>query len=88
MLQALDFSSQEPIRAVVAGAPSHESFERMIHAAHSVYQPNKVVMGVQGRVEAFVRTLPVLAEAKVYICTGDACQAGSDDPVQIKNLLS
>src|SRR5439155_3957912 len=45
MLQALDFSMDEPQRAEVAGDPVKPETRDLIHAIHSVYQPNKVVLG-------------------------------------------
>jgi uncharacterized protein YyaL (SSP411 family) len=40
LLQALDFSMQEPKRAVVAGNPSSTQARELLRAIHSVYQPN------------------------------------------------
>src|SRR6266702_4386957 len=45
MLQALDFSLDEPKRAVIAGNPSSAEARQLLRAVHSVYQPNKVVLG-------------------------------------------
>ena len=59
MLQALDFSLQEPRRAVIAGDPAKAETRALLHAIHSVYQPNKVVLGTTGPVESFATTLPV-----------------------------
>ncbi len=87
MLRALDFSLDEPRRAVVAGEPSNSDTQTLIRAVHSVYQPNKVVLGNAGAVEPFARTLPARNEAAVYICTGTACQAPTSDPKRIKELL-
>ncbi len=49
LLQALDFSLEEPRRAVVAGDPSSPETRALLRAIHSVYQPNKVVLGNTGR---------------------------------------
>jgi uncharacterized protein YyaL (SSP411 family) len=85
MLSALDFSLQEPRRAVVAGEP--DSARELLRAIHSVYQPNKVVLGNQGLVEEFARTLPAKDGAVVYLCSGNACQAPTRDAAEVKNLL-
>ena len=53
MLQALDFSLDEPWRAVVAGDPGSPDSRALLRAVHSVYQPNKVVLGNTGPVEPF-----------------------------------
>jgi uncharacterized protein len=87
MLQALDFSLQEPRRAVVAGNIGSAKARALLHALHSVYQPNKVVLNNTGPVEEFARTLPVKGEATVYLCSGNACQPPTDDPADVKNSL-
>ena len=58
MLQALDFSAETPKRAVVAGDPARPDTRELLHAIHSTYQPNKVVLGNAGPVKPFARTLP------------------------------
>ena len=87
MLQALDFSLDEPRRAVVAGAPAKPESRALLHAIHSVYQPNKLVLGNSGAVEAFVKKLPVKEKPAVYVCTGTACQPPTNDPAKIRELL-
>jgi uncharacterized protein len=87
MLSALDFSLQEPKRAVVTGDAGSGSRE-LLRAIHSVYQPNKVVLGNQGMVEEFARTLPAKNGTMVYLCSGNACQPPTREPAEVKNLLS
>ncbi len=87
LLQALDFWLAEPKRAVVAGDPARRDTQTLLHALHSVFQPNKVVLGTVGAVEPFAKTLPAKAEALVYLCTGNACQAPTSDPQRLKSLL-
>jgi uncharacterized protein len=87
MLCALDFSLQEPKRAVVAGEPGSAKARELLRAIHSVYQPNKVVLGNQGAVEEFARTLPAKNGAVVYLCSGNACQAPTSDAAELKHLL-
>jgi uncharacterized protein YyaL (SSP411 family) len=87
MLQALDFALEEPRRAVVAGDPGTPEARALLRAVHSVYQPNKVVLGHTGPVEPFARTLPARGGAVVYLCTGAACQRPTSDLVKIKELL-
>jgi hypothetical protein len=89
MLAALDFSLDEPLRVVVAGDPSLPETRRLLHAVHSVYQPNKVVLGNSGTVEPFARTLPVPTQGPVvYLCSGTACQAPVSDPATLRRLLA
>jgi uncharacterized protein YyaL (SSP411 family) len=87
MLLALDFSMQEPKRAVVAGDPHSTQAREILHSIHSVYQPNKVVLGNSGVVEAFARTLPAREHPAVYLCTGNSCQPPMSDPVAVKHSL-
>jgi len=87
MLQALDFSLQEPKRVVVAGDPAATATRQLTHAVHSVYEPNKVVLGNRGPVEELARSLPAKDGGLVYLCTGNACQAPTDDAATIRRLL-
>ncbi len=87
MLQALDFWVDEPRRVVIAGVPSSPQTRALLHAAHSVYQPNKVVFCNTGAVEPFAQTLPVISGPVVYLCTGTACQPPTSDPAQVQALL-
>ena len=87
MLQALDFSLGEPRRAVVAGDPGRSETRALLRAIHSVYQPNKVVLGRTGPVEPFARTLPASVSPVVYLCTGTACQRPTSNPATIRELL-
>jgi len=88
LLQALNFSLEEPKRVVVAGDVTSPEAQKLVHAAHSVYQPNKVALGTAGPVESFAKTLPVKdGRPTVYLCTGTACQAPTHDPEKVKQLL-
>jgi uncharacterized protein YyaL (SSP411 family) len=87
MLAALDFSLDEPKRAVVAGDQATPEVHQLVHAIHSVYQPNKVVLGNIGPVEPFAKTLPAKDGPLVYLCTGTACQPPSKDPNRVKELV-
>jgi uncharacterized protein len=87
LLQALDFSLQEPRRAVLAGDPNSAEAHELRRAIHSVYQPNKVVLGNAGPVESFARSLPAQGGPVVYLCTGESCQAPTRDPAKVRELL-
>jgi len=54
---------------------------------HSVYQPNKIVIGTAGAVEPLARTLTAQATAEAFVCTGTACQPPASEPSQLKELL-
>ncbi len=88
MLQALDFWLDEPRRAVITGDPDTPESLALLSAVHSVYQPNKIVLGTAGPVEPFPKTLPIRPEPLVYICTGTACQNPTNEPERIKELVA
>jgi uncharacterized protein YyaL (SSP411 family) len=87
MLHALDFSLQEPKRVVIAGKSDSEKSQELLLAAHSVYQPNKIISGNSGAVEEFAKTLPARNEATAYFCTGNSCQPPTSDAAKVKELL-
>jgi uncharacterized protein YyaL (SSP411 family) len=87
LLMGLDFLLREPKRVVVAGDPRHPETRALLRAIHSVYQPNKVVLGTSGAVEDFAKTLPAKDGPTVYLCTGTACQPPTKDPETIKRGL-
>jgi hypothetical protein len=87
LLHALDFSLEEPRRVVIAGNSNSKQFRELLHAAHSVYQPDKIVLGNAGAVEEFARSLPVKNEAMVYLCTGRSCHPPTSDAAKVKEML-
>ncbi len=88
MLMALDFSLEEPRRAVLAGDPKTAATRELLRAAHAVYQPNKVILGTAGAVESFAKTLkPRDGKPTAYICTGTACQPPTHEAGKVRELL-
>jgi uncharacterized protein YyaL (SSP411 family) len=87
MLLALDYFLEEPKRAVLVGDPASAEVRTLLGAIHSIYQPNKVVLGNSGAIEPFAKTLPTKDAPMIYICTGTACQPPTRDPAQVKKLL-
>jgi len=88
MLLALDFSLEEPRRAVLAGDVHSSEAKALIRAAHGVYQPNKVVLATTGPVESFALTLKAQGgKPTAYVCTGTACQPPTHDPHAVKGYL-
>jgi uncharacterized protein YyaL (SSP411 family) len=87
MLQTLDFTMDEPRRVVIAGEAADARVKDLLRAAHSVYQPDKVVLGNRGAVEEFARELPAKNGPLVYLCTGKACQAPTSESSKVKELL-
>ncbi len=88
MLQAVDFWLEEPRRAVVAGDPGSPQARALVHAIHSVYQPNKVILGNAGPVEEFARTLPEKNGPVVYFCSGTTCQPPTNQTEEIRDKVT
>ena len=88
LLHGLDYWLGEPVRAVIVGAPRSDGAKSLIQAVHSVYQPNKVVLGNTGAVEPFARTLPQENGPIAFLCTGNACQPPVKEPALLKKLMS
>jgi uncharacterized protein YyaL (SSP411 family) len=88
LLHALDFWLDEPRRVVVVGNTKSTDFQELLRAAHSVYQPNKIVLGNTGAVEPFAKTLAAKSEATAYVCTGNSCQAPTGDPATLRQQLA
>ena len=65
----------------------HREFQRLLDATHSVYQPNKVVLGHTGAVDPFAQSLPDAPAPRAYVCTGTTCQPATSDPVELQRLL-
>ncbi len=87
-LLALDFWTEEPRRVVIAGDAKSAGARELLKAAHSVYQPRKVVLGNVGPVEEFAKTLPAKDGALVYLCTGTECQAPTKDAGKVREMLA
>jgi uncharacterized protein len=87
LLQAVDFWLEEPRRVVIAGDVNSASFQELLHTAHLVYQPNKIILGNSGAVEEFARTLPARDSAVAYLCTGNTCQPPTNRPEELRLLL-
>jgi len=87
MLSALDFWLDEPRRVVIAGDAKSTKFQELLRAAHSVYQPNKIVLDTTGAVEPFAKTLTTKSEAEVFVCLGTACQLPTGEAAKVRELI-
>ena len=87
MLHAVDFWLGDPRRVVIAGEKDSAGFQKLLRAAHSVYQPDKIILGNAGAVQEFARTLPAKDGAAAYLCNGSACQPPTNDPARLKEML-
>jgi uncharacterized protein YyaL (SSP411 family) len=87
MIKAAAFSAREPFRVVIAGDPA--GARPLLRAAHTVYQPHRVVLGTVGPVEPFAKDCkPLDGNPAAYVCTGNACQLPSSDPAVIRKYLT
>ena len=87
MLHALDFWLDEPRRVVIAGDINSTDFHQLLRAAHSVYLPNKIVLGNTGAVEPFAATHKANNGVAAFVCTGNACLPPISESSQLKDLL-
>jgi uncharacterized protein YyaL (SSP411 family) len=88
LLLALDMSLDEPKRVAITGNPDAANFKALLHAAHSIYEPNKVVLGNRGAVEPFALTLPAKDGAAAFVCTGQTCKPPTSKPAELRKLLA
>ena len=88
MLLALDFRLDPPKRVVIQGRPGSEASDALVRAVHSVYQPNKVVMGTAGAVDPFESNLAERdGGTRAFLCSGDACHGATDSTQEIIQFL-
>ena len=87
MLQAVDFWLDKPRRVVIVGDTNSTNFHELLCAAHSVYQPNKIVLGNTGAVEPFAKTLVAINGAMAFVCTGNACQSPTGEAEILQQQL-
>jgi uncharacterized protein YyaL (SSP411 family) len=88
MLHAVDFWLAEPRRVVIVGEKDSVEFQKLLRAAHAVYQPNRIILGNTGAVQEFARTQPAKVGAVAYLCTGTACQPPTSDAAKLKEMLN
>ena len=88
LLQALDLCLDEPKRVAITGDPAAADFKALLHAAHSIYEPNKVVLGNRGAVEPFARDLPSKKGAAAFVCAGQTCKPPTADPAALRAMLA
>jgi len=88
MIAAAMWLSPRP-RIVIAGDMNSPEGLRLLHAAHSVYQPFKVILGTTGPVDPFARTLRALDGAPTaYVCKGTTCQPPVKTAAELRKILS
>ena len=88
LLIGLDSLLHEPTRIVLTGQPAQTGFQDLLRAAHAAYQPHKIILGTDGPVDPFAKTLPQTDTPRAFVCTGTACQPPTSDPAELRRLLS
>lgn len=88
LLMALDYWIADRKHIVITGKPETPLARLLINAAHSAFQPYKVVMGNQGPVDPFAKSLTSInGKATAYPCTGRECQTPIQNPAQLQKWL-
>ncbi len=89
MLLALNYYIEPPRRIVINGDRTAEETQSLIRAAHAVYQPNKVVLGVEGIPKFLMPSLPTHRDsaAAAYLCTGQSCRGSTNNPATVQQFL-
>ncbi len=88
LLQALDFWLDEPTRVVIMGEPTAQKTRALLHAAHSVYGPNRVVLGTAGPVAQAAARLSKEGQPAACICVGDTFDPPITEPTKLRELLA
>jgi uncharacterized protein len=84
LLIALEFALEEPRRVVITGRDQ----KQLLTSVHRVFQPNKVILGTEGPVEEFAKTLKSEnTKPRAFVCTGTACRPPTDDPTVLAKSL-
>jgi uncharacterized protein YyaL (SSP411 family) len=84
LLHALDFASREPVRIALSGDMESPEWIALLHAAHGVYQPDKVVVRAE---IAGMSGAEAWEPARAHVCTGSRCHAPVTDPVDVTRLV-
>ena len=89
MVRAADFASKEPNRVVIAGSANSPKAKELIRAVHSVYQPHKVILGTDGPIEEFAKSLADGDKGNIeaFLCKGKHCELPTADPTKLQGLL-
>ena len=85
-LKALEFVTGKPARVVLVG---EERMEDFIKASWSGVRNNLVVIGTEGPVSSFTKTLKEAGEGKTtaYYCVGQTCRLPETDPAVLAGWL-
>lgn len=89
LLAAFDGFLADPLEVVIAGAPADAPLPPLVRAAHSVYAPQRLVLGTAGPVRPFARSLPPgnSGQPLAYVCLNRACRPPTADPALLADSL-
>jgi uncharacterized protein YyaL (SSP411 family) len=88
MIKAAAIAEREPFRVVIAG--DVEKGRALLRAAHSVYQPHRVILSTAGPVEPMAKQMkaPEGQPAAAFICTGQMCKPPTTEAAKVKEYLA
>jgi uncharacterized protein YyaL (SSP411 family) len=75
------------MRIVLAGDLDSPRGGALLAAAHSVFSPNKVLLGTEGAVEGFAGSLRVSGPPKAFLCSGSECKKPTSDPEALRRMI-
>ena len=97
MLVAVDFHLAKPVQVVIAGDPASPDVRAMLKEVHSVYVPNRIVLGadggagqafLSGHAEFIKEMKPLNGKATAYVCQNYACQQPTADLAELRRQLT
>jgi len=88
LLHALDFWLDEPRRVVITGDPTAPETRALLHAAHSVYNPNTVVLGTTGPVAQTGADLSPAGSPAAYVCAEACASPAITEPIKLREALA
>ncbi len=88
MLRAAGFVVWPVTHVVIQGEPADSRTRALLQAAHSVYDPYRVVQGTVGPVSLPDPASEQLPRPRAMVCRRETCLPPTEDPQQLKALLS
>jgi uncharacterized protein YyaL (SSP411 family) len=87
LLIALALAEEPATRIVFAGAPDGDAVGALLAAAHSVYLPQRILVGTAGEVDPQAKAMANSNRVAAFVCTAEACLPGVETPDELVALL-